>query len=131
MAGYSGTPLWRKLGIRAGGRLRLRDPPNGFGATLLPLPPGARLVRRGPADVSLLFCRTAAALARGWPAAAGEVPPGGRLWVCWPKKASGVATDLAEGGVRTFALDRGFVDYKVCAVDETWSGLCFARRSAE
>ncbi len=129
MAGYSGTPLWRKLGIRAGGTLRLRQPPDGFEATLGPLPEGARLVGRGPADVSLLFCRNAAALARAWSRAASEVPAGGRLWICWPKKASGIATDLAEGGVRAFALARGFVDYKVCAIDATWSGLCFARRA--
>lgn len=128
MAGYSGTPLWRKLGIRAGAAVRIRGAPEGFGATLGPLPQGAREIGRGAPDVSLLFCRSAAALARGWPAAAGELPPGGRLWICWPKKASGLAGDLGEAEVRSFGLARGFVDYKVCAVDATWSGLCFARR---
>jgi CheY-like chemotaxis protein len=130
MAGYSGTPLPRKLGIRPGATLTLRGAPDGFEATLGALPAGARPVRRGSADVLLIFCRTAAALSRAWPAASRDLAAGGRLWICWPKKASGLSRDLGEAEVRAFGLGRGFVDYKVCAVDATWSGLCFARRAS-
>lgn len=131
-AGYSGTPLPRKLGIREGARVALLGAPQGLEASLGALSPGATVRARmtGGADVVLLFARSAADLARRFPAAARGLAGGGRLWIAWPKQASGVPTDLREQSVRELGLARGFVDYKICAVDATWSGLCFARRVA-
>jgi hypothetical protein len=132
MAGYSGTPLPRKLGIKAGTTVLLLGAPEGFEATLGELPDGARALRRAgePAPLVLLFSRSAADLERRFPRAASSLAQGGALWLLWPKKASGVATDLSEAAVRSFGLARSFVDYKICAVDQTWSGLRFARRAA-
>ena len=129
-AGYSGTPLPRKLGIKDGSAVALVGAPGGFERTLGGLPTGARLRRTAgrDTDVLLLFAKNVADLERGFPAASKAVAKGGRLWICWPKKASGLATDLAESDVRACGLARGWVDYKICAVDATWSGLCFARR---
>jgi hypothetical protein len=141
-AGYSGTPLPKKLGIKPGARVALVDAPPDFERTLGTLPEGATLVRRGgatgrggraaAADLTLWFVTSGAALARGLPrtaAACGARGEGGHLWIAWPKRASGVATDLTENVVRDAALAAGLVDYKVCAIDATWSGLAFARRS--
>jgi CheY-like chemotaxis protein len=129
-SGYSGTPLPQKLGLRAGACLALIDAPQGFEARLGAVPDGARVRRgaRGEADLALLFAGSRATLARRFAAAAGAVRAGGKLWVAWPKKASGVATDLAEDDVRARGLAAGWVDFKVCAIDATWSGLAFARR---
>jgi len=131
LAGYSGTPLPKKLGIKAGSAVALLGAPEGFEETLGALPKGVRLRRqaRGPADVVLLFAHSVRELERRFPAATRCLANGGRLWIVWPKKASGVATDLTQPTVRSFGLERGFVDYKICAVDATFSGLCFARRT--
>ncbi|HWQ54315.1 MAG TPA: hypothetical protein VN442_11560 [Bryobacteraceae bacterium] len=130
MPGYSGTPLVKKLGIRAGTTVVLLGAPGNFEAALAGLPEGVRLVRqaRGAPTTILLFVRSKAELERRFPAAAGALAEGGRLWLVWPKQASGVRSDLTEIVVRAFGLAEGWVDYKICAVDETWSGLLFARR---
>jgi len=128
-AGYSGTPLPKKLGLRAGGVLALAGAPAKFADTLGPLPEGARLrtSARGACDVALWFVESTAAYAKGLHAWARR-DDWRALWVAWPKKASGYPTDLTEDVVRRFALAAGLVDYKVCAIDAKWSGLCFARR---
>ena len=131
MAGYSGTPLPKKLGIRPGSAVALLGAPEGFAAkTLGPLPEGAtlRTHARSPFSVGLFCARSKADLGRRFPAAAKAMGEPGALWIVWPKKASGVATDLDQNAVRAFGLARGLVDYKIAAIDETWSGLCFARR---
>jgi hypothetical protein len=130
MAGYSGTPLPRKLGIKPGAMVATLDAPADFAATLGELPPGAVLhpFSGGPAEVALLFARERAALETGFGRLAIAIRPAGGLWVCWPKKASGIATDLDENVIREFGLGMGLVDNKVCAVDETWSGLRFVYR---
>src|SRR5579884_1057684 len=131
MAGYSGTPLSKKLGIRPDSVVWLAGAPDAFEDKLAPLPEGAQVRRRpGSAYRVLLFVRSAAELARRFDPSAAEVMEGGGLWIVWPKRASGIVTDVVENDVRNFALERGWVDYKVCAVDETWSGLLFARRGA-
>jgi len=83
---------------------------------------------RGRADVAVVFADSAASLRRRWPGAARAAGDGGRVWVAWPKKTSGLATDLGEREVREHGLSAGFVDFKICAIDSTWSGLAFARR---
>ena len=132
-AGYSGTPLPAKLGVRPGSRVLVDGSPPGF--ALEPLPGGATLHRRagaGDYDVVLLFASEAARLHARWPALVARLQTAGRLWVCWPKKkSSGVSTDLTENVVRDFGLAQGLVDVKVCAVDATWSGLAFVRRLAD
>jgi len=131
-AGYSGTPLPAKLGIKAGSRVLLDGAPDGL--PLEPLPEGVTPQRRPgrePYDVVLLFTADAARLHARWPALVPRVSTAGRLWVCWPKRSSGVATDLTETVVRDFGLAQGLVDVKVCAVDATWSGLAFVRRLAD
>jgi CheY-like chemotaxis protein len=130
MAGYSGTPLPKKLGMRTGARVALLGAPRGFENTLGALPEGVRLSRtaRGRPQLILLFTKSRADLEHRFPLAAGILAEGGGLWIVWPKKASGVVSDLSENEVRRFGLAAGFVDYKVCAVDQTWSGLLFARR---
>jgi hypothetical protein len=98
---------------------------------LVPAPEGVRFTRqaRGRADRVLLFVKTRAELAKRFATATRTLDQGGGLWIAWPKKASGMAKDLDETVVRRFGMDRGFVDYKVAAIDSTWSGLQFARRS--
>ena len=128
-AGYSGTPLPRKLGIAAGHRLLVERAPAGF--ALEPLPDGVVEHRRagaGPYDVILAFCADRARLEARFDPLVGLLRPAGALWVAWPKKASGVPTDLTEDGVREVALPAGLVDVKVCAIDATWSGLKLVRR---
>jgi CheY-like chemotaxis protein len=130
MDGYSGTPLPRKLGIRAGNRVALLGAPRDFEAVLGNLPEGVTLRRqaRGRPDIILLFCRSQADLKRRFPAASRALAEGGKLWLTWRKQASGAHTDLTQKTVREFGLASGFVDYKICSVDATWSGLCFSRR---
>jgi hypothetical protein len=130
VAGYSGTPLPKKLGIRPGARLGLIGAPDGFEATLGSLPDGVRVrgVARGPLDVIVAFFVERAALARRFGGLAGALDPAGGLWIAWPKRASGVTTDLTENAVREVGLSSGLVDNKVCAVDEVWSGLRFVYR---
>jgi Protein of unknown function (DUF3052) len=123
MAGYSGTPLARKLGIRPGDDLALLGAPGGFAVD--DLPPGVEVRRRArPAcDVIVSFHTRHADLARRFPTLMRALVVDGSLWVAWPKRASGVATDITEDVVREVALPTGMVDNKVCAIDDTWSGL--------
>jgi hypothetical protein len=124
-AGYSGTPLPAKLGIKADSSVRLVGAPRDFADVLVPLPPGARVRSAGSlkADVVVLFTTSYADLARRVPDLGEAVFPDGALWVAWPKKASGVATDVTEQSIRDVALPLGLVDNKVCAVTDVWSGL--------
>ena len=124
-AGYSGTPLPRKLGIKEGSRVALLGAPEDFEATLGELPPGVRVGRRarGPLDVLVFFTLERARLARRLPALKAALDPAGRLWIAWPKRAAKVPTDMTEDVVRAIALPLGLVDNKVAALDETWSGL--------
>jgi hypothetical protein len=127
MTGYSGTPLPRKLGIRAGNRIALLGAPAGYAKTLGPLPEGVEVREEAAPGAGLdlvhLFAADGAALDAAWADAAASLHPAGALWVSWPKRASGVPTDLTEDAVRARALARGLVDVKVCAVDAVWSGL--------
>jgi hypothetical protein len=123
-AGYSGTPLARKLGITEGASVLLDGAPEAF--DLGPTAPGVGVHRRpgkAPYEVILCFCPTTARLLNRWPALHGRTTPAGALWIAWPKRSSGVATDLNENVVREYALAHGRVDVKVCAIDDTWSGL--------
>ena len=130
MAGYSGTPLVQKIGIKPGHRLILRNHPSNFLRDLGKLPDdvvaGERL--SGAADVVVFFTDRRAALEKDFPVLAGKLRPDGMLWIAWPKRASGKATDLDENLVRDTGLGFGLVDVKVCAIDETWSGLKFVIR---
>lgn len=127
-AGYSGTPLAKKLRIREASQVLLLAAPEGFEAKLEPLPEGARVFRKSApeADVVLAFVKSSAVLERALPPLARAMKPGRTLWLIWPKKTSTLACDLGQPVVRKMGLDAGLVDYKVCAVDETWSGLAFA-----
>ena len=125
-AGYSGTPLPKKLGIKPGHRIRLIGAPGDFAATLGELPESVEIVEDGggaPLDLVLFFTASADALRARFDALKAALAPAGMLWVAWPKKASKVPTDLTEDVVRAVALERGLVDVKVCAIDATWSGL--------
>src|SRR4051794_28465675 len=130
MAGYSGTPLPQKLGIKPGARVALVRAPEKFERQLAPLPEGVRLrtQARGAQDVVLFFATREAELERRFDGLARSVAPAGGLWIAWPKRTASVATDLREGLVREIGLAHGLVDNKVCAVDDTWSGLRFVYR---
>jgi hypothetical protein len=121
-AGYSGTPLPRKLGIKPGYRVALLGAPDGFE---LQMPEDVSVRRRagGRVDVILTFHTSRAELERRLPALRAMMEPAAGLWIAWPKRASKVATDITEDVLREIALPTGLVDNKVCAVDETWSGL--------
>ena len=126
MSGYSGTPLPRKLGIKPGHRLLLAGAPEGFvDGTLGELPEGVEVRTRasGRADVIVAFHTRRAELARRLPALRERMVPNAGLWIAWPKRAAKVETDLTEDVVRELALANALVDNKVCAIDETWSGL--------
>ena len=133
VAGYSGTPLPQKLGIREGARVALVRAPNGFATTLDPLPDGARVQTqvRGVQDVVLFFVTRRSELERRFPLLAQKLQSDGGLWIAWPKRTAGVATDLSEGVVREVGLANGLVDNKVCAVDDVWSGLRFVYRLSD
>jgi hypothetical protein len=125
-AGYSGTPLVRKLGIKPEVRLALIGAPNGFDETLGELPPGVCVRRRlggQPFDVIVAFFARGSELERRLPALSGALDPAGGLWLAWPKRASGVPTDLTDVVVRNLGLATGLVDNKVCAIDRVWSSL--------
>jgi hypothetical protein len=128
MRSYEGTPLPKKLGIAPGSSIVLVGAPADFEPTLEPLPEGARALRRGKGARVLLFARSRSELERRFPSATRALAPDGGLWIAWPKKTSSAASDLSQATVRAFGLARGFVDYKICAIDSTWSGLLFARR---
>jgi hypothetical protein len=133
MAGYSGAPLPKKLGIHTNARVALLGAPADFEDTLAPLPEGVllRTQARPHSDVVVLFAKSAADLRRRFPAAARALAEPGRLWIAWPKRTSALASDLTQAGVRRFGMERKLVDYKICAIDGTWSGLCFARRERD
>lgn len=127
-AGYSGTPLPRKLGIRPGNRVLVLGAPEGFGLGPLPDVDVHRRRGRQPYDVVLAFAPDLRALRRRFDRAHAVLATAGGLWVVWPKRSSGVDTDLDENIVRDVGLAAGLVDNKVCAIDATWSGLRFVVR---
>ncbi len=122
VAGYSGTPLTTKLGIKEGATLALLNVPAGV-ITDLPSGVVVKHQARGHADVVVAFFIERVQLERRLPVLETMIFPNGGLWIAWPKRTSGVATTITEDVVREVALPRGLVDTKVCAVDETWSGL--------
>ena len=132
-AGYSGTPLPTKLGIKEGSRVTVVRGPDGFDGTLSPLPAGVRITRRlgHDADVVVAFFTRRAKLEADFDRLRAGMHDAGGLWIAWPKKASGVATDITEDVVREIALAKGLVDNKVCAIDATWSGLRVVVRVAD
>lgn len=133
-AGYSGTPLARKLGIKDGHRVAALSAPDGF-VRLLDLPTGARLRSdlraAGAYDVIVVFVTTEPRLRAEFDRARARLDPAGGLWVAWPKGSSPLATGLRESHVRAYGLSTGLVDNKVCAVDEDWSGLRFVVRKED
>lgn len=131
LAGYSGTPLPKKLGIHPESRVGLLGAPAGFEALLVPLPPGAKLLRddRSPCDLFLWFPRDARELGAHMRRRVERLGKHG-IWICWPKKASGMPTDLSENRIRDTGLAAGLVDFKVCAIDATYSGLKLTYRKA-
>ena len=133
MAGYSGTPLPQKLGIKPNHVVLVTTPPKTFSATLGKLPDGVKLssVSNGRFDVAVVFFTRAAELEQKLPSLKRRMQPAAGLWVGWPKKASGVSTDITEDVVRRMALEIGLVDNKVCAIDDTWSGLRLVIRVAD
>jgi hypothetical protein len=124
-AGYSGTPLAKKLGIKAGSKVLLAGAPAALQELLAPLPEGVAFVRKAgeQVDVAHVFATDRAALATQLAHMRDALRPDAILWISWPKKASKVATTVTEDVIRELALPMGWVDVKVCAVDETWSGL--------
>lgn len=130
--GYSGTPLARKLGVTAGAAVLLDGAPDGF--SLGDLPDGVTVRRRtgaGPYDVVVCFCPDLDRLTARWSVLHRRTTVAGALWIAWPKRSSGVPTDLNENVIRDFALAHGRVDVKVCAVDDVWSGLKHVIRRAD
>lgn len=129
MAGYSGTPLPKKLGIKEGMTVGILNAPNFFSFDLGDLPDGVETHRtESPADVYLIFADRIAEAERGFQRAMTMLPSDGAIWIAWPKKSSGVETDIREDTLREVFLPTGMVDNKVCAIDETWSGLRFVVR---
>lgn len=130
MAGYSGTPLPKKLGITDGTRFATKHAPDGFADTLgeLPLDAEWRKQVRPGIDVVIAFYTSRSTMVREWPKLTAAVAPNGTVWIAWPKKASKVPTDITEDVLRAELLPTGWVDNKVCAIDDTWSGLRFALR---
>ncbi len=130
MPGYSGTPLPKKLGIKPGSRVYLPNAAPDVLAELSITLAGCENVSNGkaPLDFAMVFVKSKAELARDFKRISKLLAPAGMLWVSWPKKSSGVITDLNENIVREIGLDAGLVDVKVCAVTEVWSGLKFVRR---
>lgn len=127
MAGYSSTPLAQKLGIKPGHVVGLWSEPDDFTKSLKPLPDGVTFtsISRGksPLDVLVAFVQSQKELATRLAAGRKRMNPAAGLWICWPKKASGIKTDVTENIIRDLALATDLVDNKVCAIDETWSGL--------
>ena len=124
-SGYSGTPLAKKLGIKPGHRIKPKGAPLDYERLVAPLPADAKVSARfrDHVDIWHLFTKSGVELRRELVRAIEEIRPNRAIWVSWPKKASGVATDLTEDTIRKAALPLGLVDVKVCAVDGTWSGL--------
>lgn len=134
-AGYSGTPLPRKLGIRAGQRVAFLHAPAEFAEALGELPDGVgrprTSLRGGEYDLGVAFFTAAGELRRRLPRLVAALDADGSLWIAWPKQSAGVATDLTGDVVRELGLAAGVVDVKVCAIDATWSGLKFMVRVAD
>jgi hypothetical protein len=132
MAGYSGTPLAKKLGIKEGSRLLAVHAPANYKQLLEPLPASVRFVKSAGADTDLVhfFALKADELQRALTDYRARLNPTATIWVSWPKKSAKVPTDITEDVIRDIALPLGFVDINVCAVDETWSGLKLVVRVA-
>jgi hypothetical protein len=134
MAGYSSTPLWKKLGYKSDLRVFLDSAPAEY-AALLHLPKGTNIIWLERSEVGMpfahVFSKTAAELARKLRDLKRKIATDGVIWISWPKKSSGVQTDITEDTIRTLALPLGFVDIKVCAVDHVWSGLKLMIRKSE
>ena len=130
VAGYSSTPLAKKLGIKEGSRIGLVNAPKRFQSELGELPENAEFVARltNSLDIILFFVLTQRELARDFSKFAKKLVSNGMIWIAWPKKSSGVTTDLSFESVQRTGLDAGLVDVKICAVDDTWSGLKFVYR---
>ena len=130
MAGYSGTPLPKKLGIKENQRIALLSAPKDFLPELGNLPEGTSIVTRVTArlDLALLFVDRESVLQKQFAQLAKKLSPNGMIWIAWPKKSSGVPTDLIFDRVQRIGLDSGLVDVKICAINETWSGLKFVIR---
>jgi len=130
MAGYSSTPLAKKLGIKEGSRIALVNAPKDFESELGELPDKVEFVKRSTRalDIVLFFVLSERALARDFAKLAEKLATNGMIWIAWPKKSSGVTTDLSFEPVQRIGLDAGLVDVKICAIDETWSGLKFVYR---
>jgi len=129
MPGYSGTPLPKKLGIKPGLRAQLFNAPVDVSSELRESLAECKVAKPGPVlDFAMLFSKSSAELNREFWRIAKLLAPAGMLWMSWPKKSSGVATDVDENIVRRIGLDAGLVDVKVCAVTDVWSGLKFVRR---
>ena len=128
MAGYSGTPLPQKLGIKEKFRVALLDLPADVKAELKSALAGCHMAKDGPVDFAMIFVETTEELKQQFPRFAKQLAPAGMLWVSWPKKTSGLRSDLNENEVRRIGLEAGLVDVKVCAVNEIWSGLKFVIR---
>jgi hypothetical protein len=133
VAGYSGSPLTKKLGIKEGHRVAFPGAPSEFAGLLGELPDGVRVRSRvaGPLDVIVYFTKSCGELERRLPALRRAMDPAAGLWIAWPKRASGVATDMTENVARELGLANRLVDNKVCAIDETWSGLRLVIRLAD
>lgn len=132
-AGYSGTPLVKKLGIKPGYRMCAIEPPTNYEELLEGLPEDVEPVELADGEIDFvhIFATERKAAERHVAAARGRIVKNGMIWLSWPKRASGVATELNDNVVRTIGLDAGLVDIKVCAVDEIWSGLKFVIRVAD
>ncbi|HYV02970.1 MAG TPA: DUF3052 domain-containing protein [Blastocatellia bacterium] len=130
MPGYSGTPLAKKLGIKEGFRVALVGAPKGFRGELEGLPKNVEFVTsvEQSLDLIVFFTKSQFDLRGNFSRLAAQLAPAGMLWISWPKKASGVVTDLSDAIVRQTGLDAGLVDTKVCAVNDVWSGLKFVIR---
>ena len=126
-AGYSGKPLTAKLGVRPDSRVLVTGAPDGFTLDC----PHDTGDDHDPYDIVLLFCPTLATLEDEYDTAYRQLTMAGALWVAWPKRASGIVTDITETAVRTHALTHGLVDVKIAAIDNTWSGLKLVRRKAD
>ena len=132
MAGYSGTPLAKKLGIKPGSRLFVAGAPPDYARLVAPLPNDVKIVSRmtGDTDIAHLFTTRRADLTAKLRSTLAMLKPAGAIWISWPKKASKVPTDITEDTIREVALPLGLVDIKVCAVNEVWSGLKLVIRKA-
>lgn len=130
MAGYSGTPLAKKIGIKEGTRIALVNAPKDFQSELTGLPDKVEFLKQTAKslDIILFFVLTERTLTKEFSKLAARLNANGMIWIAWPKKSSGVATDLSFGPVQRIGLDAGLVDVKICAINDTWSGLKFVYR---